>query len=94
LKVRIASTGGVYLYFGGVLSDGGTMLTRGSYEDLEKLEVQPKEGLRFTFYDFDADDENRPTYLCAEGVLHFDVENKRWCALVDENTFRTVPRLG
>jgi hypothetical protein len=85
-------TGGVYLYFPGGLSDGGTMLTRGSFEDLEKLGTRPKEGLRFTFYDLDADDENRPTYLCADGVLHFSEENKCWCAVVDEKTFRTVPR--
>ena len=57
--------GGVYLYFPGVLSDGGTMLTRGSFDDLEKLGIRPKEGLRFTFYDLDADDERpRPDRSC------------------------------
>ena len=85
-------TGGIYLYFPGILPDGGTMLTRGSFEDLEKLGIQPKEGLRFTFYESDADDEDRPIYLCAEGVLYFSEENKCWCALVNKNTFRTLPR--
>jgi hypothetical protein len=45
------------------------------------------------FYDLDADDENRPTYLCAEGILHFDDETGTWSAFVEEATFHTVPRV-
>lgn len=85
-------SGGVYLYFPGVLSDGGTMLTRGSFQDLEKLGIRLEEGRRLTFYESDADDEDRPIYICAEGVLHFSEANKCWCALVDKTTFRNLPR--
>jgi hypothetical protein len=85
--------GAVYIYFGGVLSNGATMLTRGSFEDLERLGLTPQEGTRLKFYDLDADDENRPTYLCAEGILHFDDETRTWSAFVDEATFHTVPRV-
>jgi hypothetical protein len=83
---------GVYLYFGGVLSDGATLLTRGSFDDLAELGLRPEEGLRLTFYDFDADDENKPTYLRAEGVLHFSEENQCWCAVVDNSTFHSRSR--
>ena len=68
------------------------MLTRGSFDDMEKLGVEPREGRRFTFYDQDADDQNRPIFLCAEGVLHFDREAKRWIAAIDEQTVRVVPK--
>lgn len=78
-------TGGVYLYF------GHTMLTKGSFDDLERLGILPQEGLQLTFYDLDADDQNRPTYLCAEGELHQD-EGGHWHAIVKESTFRSVLR--
>jgi hypothetical protein len=77
----------VYLYF------AAAMLTNGSYEDLRKLGVEPKEGLRLTFYDLYADDQDRPTYLCAEGTLYSVTDvTTAWYAEIDESTFRTVPR--
>jgi hypothetical protein len=83
---------GVYLYFGDVMTDGGTLLTNGSFADLKELGITPTEGTRLTFYDIDADDLGRPTYLCADGVLHLDDESKTWRAFVDQNTFRSVLR--
>jgi hypothetical protein len=68
------------------------MLTNGSFSDLQKLGLTPKEGMRLNFYDRDADDENRPTYLCAEGVLHFDDESRTWCAFVDTDSFHSLPQ--
>ncbi len=65
----------------------------GRFEDLEKLGIDPAEGVRLAFYDCDADGDNNPTYICADGVLHFIPETKTWCAFVDEGTFRTVPRI-
>ena len=79
--------GAVYLYF------GDTILTNGSYTDLRKLGIEPKEGLKLTFYDMDADDQNRPTYLCAEGTL-YQVREKvsAWYANIDEGSFRSILR--
>lgn len=77
--------GSVYLYLG----DG--LLTRGSFEDLRRLGITPEEGMRLSFYDFDADDDNRPTYLCAEGVLRRG-ENGTWYAVLDPSTFHSVRR--
>ncbi len=74
------------------MTDGGTLLTNGSFADLEKLGVAPKEGMRLSFYDYDADEENRPIYLCAEGVLHLDEESQTWRAYVDHDSFHSVPR--
>ena len=77
----------VYLYF------GEPMLTNGSYEDLRKLGISPKEGLKLTFYDLDADDQDRPTYLCAEGTL-YQVHEKvsAWYAKIDEGSYRSILR--
>ena len=77
----------VYLYLG----EG--LLSQGSFEDLRRLGITPEEGMRLSFYDFDADDENKPTYLCAEGVLHRG-ENGAWYATLDPASFNSVPRPG
>ena len=79
--------GAVYLYF------GDRILTNGSYEDLRELGVSPTEGMKLTFYDLDADDEDRPTYFCAEGTL-YKVHEKvsAWYAKIDESSFRSVLR--
>jgi hypothetical protein len=76
--------GAVYLYF------GHTLLTNGSFEDLQKLGITPREGLTLTFYDLDADEQNRPTYLCASGVLYR--EGDKWHAKIDPGSFRSILR--
>ena len=68
-------------------------LRKALFKILQKLGIQPLEGLRLTFYNFDADNEDRPMYLCADGVLHFDEMDSEWCAFVDKKTFRTIPRV-
>lgn len=78
--------GGIYLYF------ADKRLTVGSFDDLRRMGIRPEVGLRLTFYDEDADGEGRQVYLCADGRLYLDAEGK-WCADVDEDTFRTVPRV-
>jgi len=77
--------GRVYLYFGHML------LTQGSLTDLVRLGIDPQNGLRLGFYDLDADEEGRPTYLCAEGTL-YQGEDGRWHAAIDEKSFHTVLR--
>lgn len=49
--------GSVYLYL------ANDLLTDRSFKDLEKLGVTPQEGMALTFYDLDADEQDRPTYL-------------------------------
>ena len=78
--------GAVYFYF------GGDYLTNGSFDDLDQLGIKPKDGLRLTFYDLDADEQNRPTYLCAEGVLHAHENGVNWLVEVDQSTFRSMLR--
>jgi hypothetical protein len=77
--------GYVYLYF------GHTLLTEGSLADLARLGIEPANGLRLRFYDLDADENDRPTYLCAEGTIH-QGEDGRWHADVEKNSFRSVLR--
>ena len=77
----------VYLYF------GDRILTNGSYEDLQKLGIEPREGLNLTFYDLDGDEQNRPTYLCAEGTLYRVHEKvSAWYAKIDESSYRSILR--
>jgi hypothetical protein len=76
--------GSVYLYF------ANDLLTDGSFKDLEKLGVTPQEGMALTFYDLDADDQDRPTYLCAQGVLY--LKGGRWHAKIDPDSFRSILR--
>lgn len=75
--------GSVYLYL------GDTRLTHGSFNDLQKLGMDPEEGLMLNFYDFDADDLNRPTYLCARGVLYRDKDGC-WHADIDKSSYHSV----
>jgi hypothetical protein len=82
--------GAVYLYFGG---SGDRKLTKGSFDDLRKLGITPKEGARLTFYDLDTDEEGHSMHMCAEGVLHFDEESSSWQVIVEEESLRWVPRL-
>jgi len=79
--------GAVYLY------GGDDYLTNGSFEDLRRLGISPREGMRLTFYDIDADELNRPTYLCREGILHFEERTSTWFVQIDEETYRSVPKL-
>jgi hypothetical protein len=58
------------------------------------MSITPTEGMRLTFYDLDADDVNRPDYLCAEGVLHLEEGSTIWRVAIDESTFRAIPRSG
>jgi len=74
--------GGVYLYF------GHNILTNGSFEDLDKLGITPKEGMVLTFYDSDADEQDRPIYLYTEGSLY--LKGGRWHARFVPDSIRSV----
>jgi hypothetical protein len=74
----------VYLYL------GNNLPTDGSFKDLDKLGITPQEGMSLSFYDLDADDQDRLTYLCAQGVLY--LKGGRWHAMVDQDSFRSLLR--
>jgi hypothetical protein len=83
--------GRVCLYPAETAPSGGSLLTAGSFRDLDALGIIPKNGLRLEFYSDDADQQNNPAHLCFEGVLYYDSGDAAWCANVDESTFRWVP---
>jgi hypothetical protein len=78
--------GAVYHYF------GDDYLTKGSFDDLQRLGITPEEGMRLTFYEIDSDEENRPIYLCAEGTLQFGKETSTWYVSIEQDTFRSILR--
>jgi hypothetical protein len=55
----------------------------GTRDDLESQGVELKEGSVLTFYMDDANDRGEPDRLLAEGVTHYDEEQKCWIAVVD-----------
>ena len=60
----------------------------GTREDLIRHGIEFHEGSRLTFYMDDAKDDGQPDNLLAEGVTHYDQEQKRWVAAVDWATLR------
>ena len=60
----------------------------GTTHDLERLGVQLREGLALTLYTDDEDDAGRPDELRAEGVVHYDDEQRCWVAAIDWDALR------
>lgn len=79
--------GSVYLYF------DHTQLTYGSFKDRRGQQASLlRKDKRLTFYDLDADDLDRPTHLCANGVLYRG-EDGAWHANVDQSSFHSALHL-
>ena len=76
----------VYFYF------GGDYLAKGSFDDLDRLGIEPRDGMRLTFYEPDEDERNRPIYLCAEGVIQAHKNGRTWLIEIDQSTFRSILR--
>jgi hypothetical protein len=55
----------------------------GTVADLTRQGIQLREGLVLTFYMDDADDQGRPDELLAEGIVHYDEQERGWVAQVD-----------
>ena len=55
----------------------------GTLRDLERQGIRLREGLVLIFYTDDADDCDRPDELWAEGVVHYDDEQRCWVASID-----------
>ncbi len=60
----------------------------GTAQDLERLGLQLREGLPLTFYTDDADDAGLPDELRAEGIVHYDDDQRCWVASIDWDALR------
>ena len=62
----------------------GVILTcRGTYEDLQKLNIQLEEGKTYSFWTDDADNEGKFDPLYFDGIVEFDDKAGHWVAWVD-----------
>lgn len=67
------------------------LLSKGTFDDLDKLGVELREGLEVVFYDHDEDEKGNPTFPEADGVVRFLVKNNHWIGVIDWNKVRRVP---
>jgi hypothetical protein len=58
--------------------------------DLESQGIALQDGLRLTFWDYDAADDGTPLDLEADGTVYFDRERNCWAAWYDFNLVRWV----
>ena len=61
---------------------------QGTFDDLNRLGLELKEGLEAIFYMDDADDEGKPDELEADGVVKFSPKINGWVAVIDQNKIR------
>lgn len=59
------------------------LTSAGTLQDLERQGIRLQEGLVFTFYTDDADDEDQPDELRVEGVVQYDQEAQCWVGTID-----------
>jgi hypothetical protein len=79
----------VYADFQNLDDQNRIRLTRtGTCQDLERQEIQLREGLVLTLYTDDANDEGSPDELLAEGVVHLSDEEDCWVATIDWTALR------
>src|SRR5271155_4043995 len=60
----------------------------GTRQDLERHGIELREGMALPLYTDDTDDEGQPDQLLAEGVVHYNEEEKSWVAAIDWNAIR------
>jgi hypothetical protein len=88
------STPKVYADFQNLDDDNRLKLTcAGTIEDLTRQGIELREGLVLTFYMDDADDEGRPDPLLAEGIVHYQEEDRCWVASIDWSALRHASEL-
>jgi hypothetical protein len=79
----------VYADFHNLDDSNRLRLTRaGTMDDLERQNIELREGLVLTFYMDDADDRDEPDELRAEGVVQYDERESTWVASVDWSAVR------
>jgi hypothetical protein len=60
----------------------------GTIQDLARQGIELRAGLVLTFCTDDADDEGQSDELRAEGIVHFNEEEKCWVAAIDWSALR------
>jgi len=60
----------------------------GTRRDLERQEMEVREGMVLTLYTDDANDAGQPDEPLADGVVHFDKAENCWVAAIDWNEIR------
>ncbi len=60
----------------------------GTWQDLERQQIELRDGLRLPFYTDDADDDGNPDELLVDGVVHYDSVGQVWVATVDWQAVR------
>ena len=58
--------------------------------DLERQGISLHEGLRLTFWDYDADDDGSPLHLEADATVEYDARRKVWVAWYEMDEVRWV----
>ena len=61
---------------------------RGTFDDLERLNIKFTEGLECVFYADDGDDKGNYDELEADGYAHFDSGKNYWVAMIDWDSIR------
>ena len=69
------------------------LTTRGTAEDLERLNLKLEPGLRLTFYNHDSDDAGNRDDLIAHGVVQYDEKNDRWVAVINWDEIKNQSQL-
>src|SRR2546428_11127581 len=66
------------------------LVTLGTKEDLQRFNIELREGLILPLYTDDGDDEGRRDDLVFTGVAHFNAEIGEWVARIDWHVIRHV----
>lgn len=60
----------------------------GTFQDLARQGLELREGLVLTLYTDDADDHGQPDELRADGIVHYDDQQRCWVAVIDWSDLR------
>ena len=76
------------------LEDRLVLTTRGTADDLIRLNLKLETGLRLTFYNHDEDSEGNRDDLVVEGMVEHDDENDQWVAVIDWSAIKNLSALS
>ena len=66
---------------------GRNRLSSGTWKDIERLNLQLKDGMRLALWNTDTDESGNEDNLLFEGNLHYDGKTKEWSIIVDESSY-------
>lgn len=64
------------------------LTTVGTRADLAKHSIELRDGLALAVYGDDADENGKPDYLVAQGIVRYDRSAKRWVLEIDRDEIR------